>query len=191
MNQFMFLLASYPEHLPLFYLDRDTINSLIGNTLNVLLIFFIVAFILYRPVRDFMKRRTERINGELQDAASNMKAAQELKAEYERKVNDIESERIAILDDARKQANERRNELLAEAKHEAESVKERALREIAMERERVKGEIHHAIIDISSDMAAKLVDVSIDQSAHDKLFAEAMAELEATVFNSADRAVVV
>ena len=149
---------------------------------SVLLIFFILYRLLYRPVREFLNKRAERINNELQDASDKMKTAQDLRAEYEQKIRDIELERGAILDEARKQANDKRNELLTETKSELETLKERASLEMVAERERVKDQIHQAIVDISSDMAAKLITMTIDQKTQDKLFDEAMAELETMVF---------
>jgi F0F1-type ATP synthase membrane subunit b/b' len=52
---------------------------------------------------------------------------------------------------------------------------------IATELEQTKGAVHQAIIDISTDMAAKLIAAAIDQKAHDRLFSEALTELESTM----------
>jgi len=65
-----------------------------------------------------------------------------------------------------------------DAKAEAQDVKDRANRAVATELEQIKGTIHLAMIDISADMAAKLIAATIDKKAHDKLFSEALSELE-------------
>jgi F-type H+-transporting ATPase subunit b len=118
--------------------------------------------------------------GELRDAEDKNLTASELKAKYEQKVSEIENERMSILDEARKQAGERRTQILNEAKAEAQDVKERASRDIASEREQIKSAVVEAIVDISADMASRLITTNIDKNAHDRLFAEALAELEAT-----------
>ena len=147
------------------------------------LVFFFVKF-LYRPVKGLLQKRAERIEADINEATVNKASAEELKALYEQKLRDIETERNAILEEARKEATARLNQILGKAKTEAQITRDRAKRDIAAEQERVKAEIHQAIIDISTDMAAKLVSATIDKNAHDRLFSEAMDELEATAFRA-------
>ena len=167
---------------PLFTLDLQTFINMLPNLLNFVLVAAFLTYLLYKPVKKILQTRAERVASEIEDAATNKASAAELKAKYEQKVKDIELERGTVLEETRKQANSRRDQILDEAKAEAQELKDRAARDIAAERERVKTEVHQAIIDISADMAAKLVAVTIDKNAHDKLFAEAMADLEATAF---------
>jgi len=77
-------------------------------------------------------------------------------------------------------ANEKRLQILDEAKADAAAVKDKASRDVATELEQIKGAVHQSIVDISTEMAAKLIASTIDEKAHDTLFAEAMTELEAT-----------
>ena len=175
----------------MFSLDMQTFLDMIPNWLNFAVLAAFMTYLLYKPVLKVLHNRANRVESDILTAAKDKKTAEELKTQYEQKVRDIELERSAILDEARKTANDKRNSILEEAKAEAQDLKNRANRDIASERERVKDEVHQAIVDISADMAAKLVAVTIDKNAHDKLFNEAMAELEATVFKPLDKSVAV
>lgn len=166
-------------------MDAQTFIDMIPNWINFAVLAAIMAWLLYKPVLKVLQARADRVESDITKAAEDKKAAGELKAEYEKKVREIEFERSTIMDEARKIAAEKRNSLIEEAKREAQEIKNRANKDIAAERVRVKDEVHQVIVDISADMAAKLVAVNIDKSAHDKLFSEAMAELEATVFKPA------
>ena len=146
-----------------------------------------MRWLLYKPVKKILKNRADRVAQDLQDATEKSVKAQELYLEYEQKIKDIESERVAILDATRKQANDHRVAIVEAAKIEAQELKDRATRDINTERERVKEEVHQAIVEISTDMAEKLISVNIDKNAHSKLFAEAMADLEATVFKPVEQ----
>jgi len=180
LNPQLFVLSSMEWYRSLFSMDMDTFLGMIPNLFNFILVAALLSFLLYAPVRKILQARADRVAGELSEAENKNLTAQELKAKYEQQVSEIEQERAAILDDARKQAGERRTQILNEAKSEAQDVKDRAARDVATEREQIKDSVVEAIVDISTDMAARLITTNLDKNAHDKLFAEALAELEAT-----------
>ena len=173
----------------LFNLDAQNFISLIPIFINVVFLAVVLTYLLYNPVRNFMAKRAERVALQLEEAEATRSSAMSLKEQYEQKLKDIEIERNAILDEARKQAADKRNRDMAETKKEVDGIKARANLEIAAERDRVKDQVQQAIIDISTDMASKLMSVAIDNNVHNRLFEEALAELEATVFKPAAPAV--
>ena len=166
----------------MFGLELQTFIQMLPNSINVIVLAVVMSKLLYNPVRKILNDRAERIATQLAEATEAQAAAAELKAEYEEKLKAMGEERAQILEEARQLAAERRDQLLATAKNEASEIKEAANKDINSERERVKDEVYQAIVDISTDMAAKLINTTIDQNAHDKLFGEAMAALEATAF---------
>jgi F-type H+-transporting ATPase subunit b len=166
----------------LFDLDMQTFISIVPHLINFVLLALLLTFILYKPVRAFLHERADRIARELDEAEATRQAAISLREQYEQRLKNIEIERTAILDDARKLAMERRNRDMAEAKKEIEALKGRADIEIAAELARVKDLVEQSIVEVSSEMAGKLLNVTIDPGLHSRLFDEAMAELEATVF---------
>ena len=176
--------AESREYLPMFDLALETFTQMIPHIVSFILLAFIFTKLLYKPVKNILQARAEKIEADINETALNKASALEMKGLYDQKLKDIEAERDIILEDARKEATARLNTILSEAKSEAQDVRDRAKHDIITEKERVKAEIHQAIIDISTDMAAKLVAATIDQQQHDKLFAEAMDELEDTVFGS-------
>lgn len=169
---------------PLFTLEPQTFLNMVPNILSFAILAFVFARFLYKPIKEILQKRADRIEADIKEAEGNKAAAEELKLMYEQKVKDIELERVAILDEARKEATARLNQIIGDAKDEAQITRDRASRDIATELERVKAEVHQAIIDISTDMAAKLVAANIDKRNHDDLFADALRELEATAFRS-------
>ena len=184
-SQFLFLLESLPQELPpdrFFAMDLQTLITAGVNALGVILLSIILTKILYKPVRNLLHERTQRIQNQLDEARESRAAAGELRTKYDHQLKDIDLERTAILEEARKQASEQRAQILSMAKDEARDLKDRAGIEIAAERERVRDEIHTAVIDISSEMAEKLLAATIDRKAHDRLFADGLAELDKALF---------
>jgi len=170
--------------LPLFGLNLQTFVGMLPNIVSFAILAFVFQRFLYKPIRKILQTRAERIAAEIEAAAADKEEAARLKATYEQKITEVDAERNAILEEARKEAVFRRDQMLEDAKADAAIIRERAQRDIAAELERVKTDVHHAIIDISTDMASKLVTATIDKSNHDRLFDEAMAELESTAFRA-------
>ena len=162
----------------MFGLDGQTFIQIVANLINLVILAAALAYLLYKPVRNVLRKRTERIQGQLMQADEEMSRAMELRREYEQKIEDIERERDDILGEARKQASETGRRLIADAKAEAEVVKERAASSVAMEWERAEDEMRTAIIEVSAAMAEKFVSLAINKDTHDRLFAETISDLE-------------
>jgi len=159
-------------------MDMDTVISAGANLINVGVLAAVLAFLLYRPVRDILRKRTERIQGQLAQAEDDMAKAELLRQEYELKLGEISREREEILGEARKNAAETSRRLIAEAKKEADSLRERAAANVELEWERAENGMRTAIIEISAVMAEKFVTLAINKETHDRLFAETMSDLE-------------
>ena len=185
MSGVLILLYSTSELPPSRIIDFDmaTVIATVVNLVPLLILGFILTKLLYSPVRKFLSDRTERVRNQLAEARDGRAAAGELKARYDRQLKDIDLERATILEEARKQAQEQREQILAHAKDEAKDLKDRANMEVALERDRIRDEMHTAVIDISSEMAEKLLGAAIDKKAHDRLFEDGLTELDRVVFN--------
>ena len=178
----LFMLNNVPEYRELFSVDIQTFIDMIPPLFSFIVLVALLTFLLYKPVKKVLQARSERVMGELAQAEEKNATAHELKSQYEQKIRSIEQECSAMLNTARKLANIARDEIINDAKIEAQEVRRRAANDVAIELNRVKGEVHHAIVDISTEMAEKLMTVTIDKSIHDSLFDEAMDELEVAVF---------
>jgi F-type H+-transporting ATPase subunit b len=174
---FLLVLSSMPDER-LFGMDSQTVLQAVANLINVGVLAALLAFLLYRPIREILRKRSDRIQGQLAHAEEEMEKATELRQLYERKMEDVDREREDILGEARKQAAETGRRLVTDAKKEADAVRERAAHNVEMEWERAQAEMRTAIIDVSAIMAEKFVSLAINKETHDRLFDESMADLE-------------
>ena len=172
--------ATFAELPPgrVFGIDQQTFIQIVAGVLNVAVLAAILSFLLYRPVRNVLNKRTERINGQLIQATEELEKATELKAIYTQRIEDIEREREEILAEARKIAADSSRRLLADAKKDADAIRERAATSVKVEWERAENDMRTAIIDVSAVMAEKFVTLAINKETHDKLFEETISDLE-------------
>ena len=118
----------------LFDLKPQLIHDAILSMIAVFTLFLVASNLLFNPVRQMLKKRQDKIQGELEDAKQNQDEAAALKAEYEAKLKDINVEAEEILGEARKKALANENRIIAEAKEEAARIRERAEQEAELEK---------------------------------------------------------
>jgi F-type H+-transporting ATPase subunit b len=174
---FAIVLSAVPEGR-MFGVDMATIGSMLLTLLNMSVLAIVLTKLLYKPVQNFLKKRTDRIQGQLHQAEQDMAKAAELKQQYEQKIADADRERDTIIEEARKIAAETSRQIVADAKKEAEAIKTRATANVDLEWEQAQSGMRNAIIEVSAIMAEKMVTLAINKEMQDKLFDETMAELE-------------
>ena len=161
----------------LFDLKPQLIHDAILSMIAVFTLFLVASNLLFNPVRQMLKKRQDKIQGELEDAKQNQDEAAALKAEYEAKLKDINVEAEEILGEARKKALANENRIIAEAKEEAARIRERAEQEAELEKKKAADDVKKEMISIASVMAGKVVAASIDTTVQDSLIEETLKEI--------------
>ena len=173
---FGLLLASAEPRM--FALDSQTFIQVAAQIVNLVILAFVLSKLLYKPVRNMLQKRVDRVQGQLAQAAEELEKANEMKLQYEQKIAEVQRERDDILSEARRMASDTGQRLVAEAKKEADAIRARADANVEMEWERAESEMRTAVIEVSALMAEKFVKLAIDKETHDRLFNETMADLE-------------
>ncbi|NLZ96007.1 MAG: ATP synthase F0 subunit B [Bacteroidales bacterium] len=164
----------------LFGLDLQTVISIGIQLLNGIILAVALGFILYIPVKEFMQKRSERIQSKIDDSDSTMVKANELIVEYDAKIRNIDKERIEILEDARIKAVYESKTILGKAKQEAIEIKKRSLESVSTDKKRLQEETRLYIIELASLMAEKYITQTIDDETQEKIYVETLAQLEET-----------
>lgn len=111
-------------------------------------------FLLYKPVKKFMDKRKEEIEGEIEKGEKLQKEAQEIKATYEEKLVEAEEESERIKSDAYESASRERDRIIAQANEEAKVIKEEADKEL----EELKRDTIAQAKDELAEVALKIAD---------------------------------
>ena len=173
------ILTSAPDER-VFGLDMQTLIHIIAQSVNILLLTALLAYLLYKPVQNFLKKRSEKIKTQIDQAALDMATADTLRTQYKENLDQIEQERVEILDAAHKSAADKSRKLVQAGQTQAEGLYTQALVDIEKEKEKAQDAVKTQIIMLSSLMAGKIVAHTVDQETQDRLFSEALTELEAT-----------
>lgn len=156
--------------------DKDLLIKIAIQAFNILLLTAVLILILYKPVRKFMHDRAVRIKNDIDSARRNNEEAEELKMKYQELIDNIEKEREEILNQAHRVAVEKSDQILFAAHEEAKYLLIKAENEIKVERENAADDIKMQIIELSTFIASRFVEVSIDKQTQDKYIEEALAD---------------
>lgn len=158
--------------------DVSLLISLGIQWLNIMVLSFVIYILLYKPVQNYMDARASRIKSALDEASDERKRVDNLRVEYESLIGDIEVERDEILHRSHRMAVEHSDQLLFAARSEADEIHRRAIEEIERLKKRGEDDVKRNIIEISTLMAGRFVEVSVSPEDHDRFIKEAVSSLE-------------
>lgn len=145
--------------------------------ISMLVLFTLLSYLLFNPVRDLLEKRRQRIVDDQETAKSEREEAIKYKEEYEQKLKEADKEVQEILSDARKRALKTESQIVAEAREEAARIIARANTEIELEKKRALDDMKQEMVSIASMMAGKIVSASIDTSVQESLIDETLKEM--------------
>ena len=145
--------------------------------LAVGVMFFLLSYLLFNPARKLLNERRAKIAKEMEDAAKDKAEAGQQKLVYEDKLRAADKEVESILSEGRKKALKREDEIVNEAKSEANRILERANKEITLEKNKVRDEVKQEMVAVASVMAGKLVAASLDEEKQAQLIDDALKEM--------------
>jgi F-type H+-transporting ATPase subunit b len=127
------------------------------HAINVIVIFVLLRFILWKPVTRFLAQRAAHVKAELDSAAEAKRSAEEMKAEYEQHVADFEEQGREILRDSQVRAGEQANTMLAGAKDKAEQIVTEARSRAEEERRQAVSNAQRDVAAMAAAMAARIL----------------------------------
>lgn len=168
----------------IFGLDLQLLHDAVLLGINIFIIFILASYLLFNPARALLKKRQDKIQGDLDTAAKDKETAHALVTEYEAKLADINAEAEEILADARKKAKLNEAQIIAAAKEEADVIRRRAEAEIELERTRAFEDMKQEMIEIASAMAKQAVSGQMNVDIQASLVDETLAQMGENTWQS-------
>lgn len=151
--------------------------QLISSGINVFILFFLVGYILSPMLTKWLTNRKTQIANSINEARTSKEEAQSLAQMYEEKIANFDDEKEAILDKARAKAKAKQDEIIGEAITEAGRISDRADREAALLRAKVKDDIKNDMVTFATSAAAKLIEEHMDAKVQDELIEQTLNEI--------------
>jgi F-type H+-transporting ATPase subunit b len=144
------------------------------------LVFLVLLAILWRfawgPIVAALERREEAVAEHIAQAERNHEQAKLLLAQYEQKLSSAANEVRELLEEARRDAEHTKQEIIAEAKAGAEAEKARALRDIDTAADSAMESLAERSAALAIELAGKIVHAQLSKDDHARLIQEAVAK---------------
>jgi len=127
-------------------------------TLSFLLLLTLLRVFAWKPVLKMLQNREEKINAALNEANLAREQMRQLTADNERLLLEAKDERDAILNEARKVSQRMYDDAKTKAQEEGQRIIAAAKGDIITEKQKAIAEIRNTIAEISLEIAEKVVE---------------------------------
>jgi F-type H+-transporting ATPase subunit b len=142
-----------------------------AQTLNFLVLVWLMKRFLYKPILDAIDKREKRIAAELADAAAKQSAAQQERDDFQQKNAAFAQQRAALLAQAAKEADDERQRLLDVAREAASVLRSKHEAALVQEQQSLTGDIARRTQDevfaIARKTLTELAGATLEQSMGD------------------------
>jgi len=129
---FVFMSPEEEEH-------SSGLIDFLGKTVNFIILFGGLTYLLHKPIRSFLEKRAQDIQSSLKEAADSRKDAEQKLKEIERRLAGLEKEIEIVMKEAENEGRREKEETLQRAQRETERIKYFAKQEIdAIIRSRIR-----------------------------------------------------
>jgi F-type H+-transporting ATPase subunit b len=136
--------------------------ELIWGFVAFVIVLIFLTKVAFPKIREAVQAREKKIQDDLENAEKAKTEAQSELDKYKEQLADARSEANRIIEEARRQAEGVRNDLVEKAQAEAQQIVARAQEQIDAERNRTVQELQGTIADLSIELAEKVVGRSLD-----------------------------
>jgi F-type H+-transporting ATPase subunit b len=149
-----------------FHID---VKLLIAQMINFAIVFSVLYFFALKPILKTMKERTRKIEESLENADKIDEKLQKTEEAYTAKLNIAKKDAALIMENAQKQAEERRETMIKKAKEEIGQIINEEKAKMQKEKAITLKEIKSEVVDLVFASMEKILDKKIDSEEEKKL----------------------
>jgi len=143
----------------------------------IVLLLLLIKF-LYKPIQSILQQRQEQIANSLTSAEAQQMQAEALRKEYEAHLANIADEARAKLDQAMKDAETGRQQMLEKTQADIRDLQTRFQAQLALEREQLRRELRAEMSDVAVLAATKALRTQLTPQLQSAVIDQVIAELD-------------
>ena len=151
------------------YLSIISVNfwQIVISLINLLIIYLILKKFLFKPVQKVMTERRSQVDRMYSDANESRSAANEMKQEYEHRLATARQEADTMIRTAAQTAQQKGDQIVADAKAQASYTKQKAEAEIELQKQQMLKDVQGEISDLAVSIASKVVEKEVSRQEYD------------------------
>lgn len=136
---------------------------------NLVIVFLMLKKFLFQPVNKMIDDRQKEIDDIYADANAARQDAEAMRADYTQKLNQAKETSAQIVAEATQEANRRSDEIIRQARQDADALRQKAGTDIELEKKKALNEVKSDISRIALDIAGKVVERELDGRDQERL----------------------
>ena len=150
----------------------------IWTIITFLLLFYVLAKFAWKPLLSMLQERESLIKKSLSDAETAREELQKINLESEAIITKARTEAQSILSDGKAAAEKIKDDTVAKAKEEASKIREEAKQQIKAEKDKAISDIKKEVVDLSLNVAEKLIKKNISEKDNASLIEESLEKIK-------------
>jgi F-type H+-transporting ATPase subunit b len=146
-------------------------------------VFLVLLLVLWKfawgPISESLDKREQGIADDISGAKSMNEEAKQLLVQYQQKLDSAQDEVRAILDEARRDAEQTQKDMIAKAAADTDALRERAHREISTATDAALKTLADRGAELAVDLAGRIVGAELSTEGHARLIEEAVSRFPA------------
>ena len=152
--------------------------TMLTQLLSTLIIFLAVKKFLWKPVKNILAKRSEKMQESLDNAFKQNTEATENLETSKKELDEAKKTSKEIIDAARVEATNLKNEIIASAKKEAQNKLDSAENKIEQRKNEVKDELHDEMVNVAMAAVTKLLGEKATSKDDEKALDEYIKEVK-------------
>lgn len=142
------------------------LTNLVLQLISTLILFLVLRAKIATPLKQMLDKRAKTIEDDINVAKTQKTEAEEIKSKYELSLEKAKEEGRVIVESAKKRGDQLKEEIVSEARTEANVEKARAKNEIEREKEKALDSLKSEVASMAMLVANKVVNKNLDQATH-------------------------
>ncbi len=150
--------------------------NMLFTLINLIIFFVLIRLFLVKPICRVLDRRQAKIDADRKEAADANAKANELKAQYEEKIQVADQDANEIIETAKSDAKADYDKIIVKAQQDAKGIKEEAKKQADLDAEKRKREAREEIASLAMETAQKVLGNSVTVKSDSEIYDEFLSE---------------
>jgi len=156
------------------------IPQLITQVIGFVIFVLILRKYAWGPILDMLDERRGKIDGDYEAAEKNLSEAEELRGEFELKLQDIKVIEREKVQESVKRGEQMADNIVSKARVQADDARAKAEQDIELESQKAQMELRDSVVAMAIGAAEKVIGERLDDDLHRKLIQEYIENLPQT-----------
>ena len=150
-------------------INKEFFTTLFLTVFNILILYFVLKKLLFKPVSKYMENRTNKIKEALDMAEEAKKKVESMEQDHQARMKEIKEEGIALMNTYKAKAQKEYDAVIEKAKKDSEVIIANTRSELQVEKEQLVAGLKAEISDLVLEASEKILNKNLDEKTNKEL----------------------